>query len=60
MELNNGQMDHIMRDTFMKVENMVKELINGTKDVHMLDNGRTIKLMVLENTIGQMEGYLDR
>lgn len=60
MELNNGQMDQIMKDTFMKVENMVKGLINGTKVVHMLDNGRTIKLMVLENTIGLMEGYLDR
>lgn len=53
-------MDQIMKDTFMKVENMVKGHINGTRVVHMLDNGRTIKLMVLENTIGLMEGYLDR
>ena len=49
-----------MRDTLKKVKNVGTDLTNGTKDVFILENGRTIKYMGLEDTIGLMEGYVDR
>lgn len=48
-------MVHIMRVNFIMVKKMVKEFINGHKDVVILDNGLKIQLMVMENMNGLME-----
>lgn len=60
MVLSHGLMDLFMMEILRKVENMGMGSINGTKDVAMMVNGKTIKFMDGENTNGLMEGYLDR
>lgn len=49
-----------MKDTLKKAKKVEKEITNGIKGVFMLVNGRIIKFMAMEDTIGLMEGYVDR
>ena len=57
--LNLGQMVLYMKDNLKKVKNVVKDVTSGIKDVFMLENGKIIKFMELEDMIGLMEGYVD-
>jgi len=57
--LNLGQMVLYMKDNLKKVKNVVKDVTSGIKVVFMLENGKIIKFMELEDMIGLMEGYVD-